>query len=69
MSQNANFKIGDLVKMPDSSKIAKVIHVDDNGKVLSVEMDGKIIDVIDQVIEKVSLIVKILSFFRSLFKI
>ena len=69
MSQNANFKIGDLVKMPDSSKIAKVIQVNDNGKVLSVIMDGKIIDVIDQVIEKVSLIVKILSFFRSLFKI
>jgi hypothetical protein len=69
MSQNVIFKVGDLVKLPDSNKIAKVFDVDDEGKVISVELDGKIITVIDKILTKVSLVIKLLVFIKSLFKI
>lgn len=69
MSKKSNFKIGDLVILPDSNKIAKVFDVDDEGKVISVELDGKIITVIDKILTKVSLVIKLLVFIKSLFKI
>lgn len=68
MSQNSSFKVGDTVRLPQSNLIGKVIQVDEYDQPSMVEIDGKFIKIIDQVIEKVSLIVKILSFFKSLFK-
>jgi hypothetical protein len=64
----SRFKVGQRVYLPELKEEAIIVEVSERGHPLQASLNGKIIPIIDRIVQKIPLIWRLISDIISLFK-